>query len=309
MLPRTVLLCALLTAGLSAAVRADYFSFDLTSPGRVDFPAWIPQRPVAAAKDHAELALPIIPGPADTDLVLTVVFREEPGSFLAVYWQDRDGRRQLLCANLFENINLPNQRTLLINRPELGGPGKLILQSSERVLNILRVRIDWARPGVVRLVDGIPNGALITTGDKIYSPEEVDGTPLTPVADSWQGVTLLTSISERAERIEHGTAFPVALAAKVNRARVEVLVNGLPLDGAIRLWLNGRLVGNLAVEVPDLNDPGYSRDGSFVGWRKATVMLPPGLLTVGDNTFQFEGPANLPLAIRDFLLQVTYAAH
>ncbi len=106
--------------------------------------------------------------------------------------------------NLFENIGLLNQRTLLINRPTMGGPGKVVLKSSQAVLNILRVRLDWARPGVVRLVDNVPNGALVTTGGKMFAPEEVDGSPLTPIADSWEGRILTTSVTDQAERIEKG---------------------------------------------------------------------------------------------------------
>jgi hypothetical protein len=300
---------ALATCGTIAVARADYFNFDPTSTGHVTYPSWVPRRPVATAREHAELAFPIQPVPNDYDLVLTVVFQEEFGAFLSVYWQDRDGNRQLLCPNLFENINLLNQRTLLISRAIMGGPGKVILQSSQRVLNVLRVRLERARPGVVRLVDGVPNGALIATGNKIYAAEEVDGSPLTPVADEWQGSTLTTSITDQAERIEQGVAFPVGIDAKVRRARVEVLVNGLPLDGSIRLWVNRQLAGTRSVEVPDLNDPGYVSNGSFIGWRKAVLLLPPGLLVVGENTFQFEGPAGQPLAIRDFLLQLSYTAN
>ncbi|MBW0001317.1 MAG: hypothetical protein JO015_19655 [Verrucomicrobia bacterium] len=304
---RTVLFALATFCGLLAVARADFFNFDPTSTGHVTYPSWVPRRPVATAREHAELSFPIQPVPNDYDLVLTAVFQEELGAFLSVYWQDRDGNRQLLCSNLFENINLLNQRTLLISRAIMGGPGKVILQSSHRVLNVLRVRLEWARPGVVRLVDSVPNGALIATGEKFYAAEEVDGSPLTAVADNWEGATLTTSVTDQAERVEQGVVFPVGIDAKVRRARVEVLVNGLPLDGSIRLWVNRQLAGILSVEVPNLNDPGYSPDGTFVGWRKAVLLLPPGLLIVGENTFQFEGPTDQPLAIRDFLLQLAYA--
>jgi len=144
------------------SVLADSFVFDPTTNGRVSLPSWLPDRPVAIASNHAELAFKVIPVADDDDLALTVVFIEQMGGYLSVYWQPQGGSRQLLCANLFENISLPNQRTILINRPTLGGPGKLILSSSSDVLNIKRVRLDWARPGVVRLYDLMPNGALIT---------------------------------------------------------------------------------------------------------------------------------------------------
>ena len=194
-----------------------------------------------------------------TTWLLTVVFQEEPGGFLSVYWQNALGKRELLAPNLFENIGLPNQRTLLIKRPTMAGPGKVILKSSQAVLNVLRVRLDWARPGVVRLVDNVPNGALVMSGGKMFAPEEVDGSPLTPIADSWEGRILTTSVTDQAERIEKGIDFAISIPDKLARARLEVLVNGLRLDQTLTLWVNGSAVGALALEVPDLTDPGYEK--------------------------------------------------
>lgn len=291
---------------------ADSFLFDPMTNGRVKLPPWIPSRPVAIASNHSELSFDIVPVAEDDDLAVTTVFAEQTGAYLSVYWQPNGGSRQLICANLFENIDLPNQRTLLINRPTMGGPGKLILQSSSSVLNILRVRLDWVRPGVVRLDDSVPNGALVTTGGKLYSPEEVDGSPLTAIADTWEGKILTTSITDNAERIEQGVAYPVSVPGAVKRARLEVLVNGLPLDGTVDLWVNGQLAGKLAMEVPDLTDPGFGQDPAwgdqYSGWRKGVLFIPAGQLKKGDNVFEFQGPPKTALAIRDFLLQIQYAA-
>lgn len=290
---------------------ADSFTLDLTTTGRPSFPVWMPERPLAAPKPQAELSFPVVPGANDDDLALTVVFREEAGGFLSVYWENALGRRELLAPNLFENIGLPNQRTLLIKRPTMAGPGKVVLKSSQAVLNVLRVRLDWARPGVVRLVDNIPNGALVTTGGKMYAPEEVDGSTLTPIADSWEGKILTTSVTDTAERIEEGIDYSVTIPNKVVRARVEVLVNGLELDQSIVLWLNGRAYGPIALEIPDLTDPGYDKTSSgvthFIGWRKGMFLLKGEQLAVGDNHFQFQTPPGAQIAIRDFLLQVEYS--
>jgi hypothetical protein len=292
---------------------ADSFTFDLRATGRLEFPAWIPDRPLASPKSQAELSFPVVPGADDDDLAVTVVFQEEVGGFLSVYWESALGKRQLLAPNLFENIGLLNQRTLLINRPTMGGPGKIILKSSQAVLNILRVRLDWARPGVVRLVDNIPNGALVTTGGKMFAPEEVDGSPLTPIADSWEGRILTTSVTDQPERIEKGIEFSVSVPNKVTRVRLEVLVNGLRLNQTLELWLNGAAVGTLALEVPDLTDPGYEKeeDGTlhFTGWRKGVLILKGAQILVGDNRFQFQAPPDAQVAIRDFLLQLQYAAN
>jgi len=297
---------------LGQSVLAESFLFDPTTNGRVPLPAWLPDRPVAVASNHAELSFHIVPIADDDDLALTVVFNEEMGGYLGVYWQPQGGSRQLICANLFENISLPNQRTILINRPTLGGPGKLILESSSAVLNIRRVRLDWARPGVVRLYDLMPNGALITSSGKLYAPEEVDGSPLTPVADRWEGKILTTSITENAERVEQGVRYPVSITKPVRRVRVEVLVNGLPFGNSVKLWLNGEPIGSLAMEIPDLTDPGYFHSRQlgdhFTGWRKGEFLLSANQIKKGDNVFQFQGPPKTPLAIRDFLLQIQYSS-
>jgi hypothetical protein len=297
-------------AGIAASY-ADSFTLDLTTTGRPEFPNWMPERPLAAPKTQAELSFPVVPGPNDDDLALTVVFQEEAGAFLSVYWEDSSGKRELLAPNLFENIGLPNQRTLLIKRPTMAGPGKIVLKSSRDVLNVLRVRLDWARPGVVRLVDNIPNGALVTTGSKMYASEEVDGSTLTPIADSWEGKILTTSVTDRAERIEQGIDYAVALPAKVVRARVELLVNGLEIDQSLVLWLNDRAYGPIAFEIPDLTDPGYDKTSGgtahFIGWRKGMILINGGQLTVGENHFQFQTPPGSQIAIRDFLLQVEYS--
>lgn len=292
---------------------ADSFTFDLKATGRLEFPAWIPDRPLAVPKSQAELSFPVVPGADDDDLALTVVFQEEVGGYLSVYWESALGKRELLAPNLFENIGLPNQRTLLINRPTMGGPGKVVLKSSQAVLNILRVRLDWARPGVVRLVDNVPNGALVTTGGKMFAPEEVNGSPLTPIADSWEGRILTTSVTDQAERIEKGIDFSVSVPDKVSRVRLEVLVNGLRLDQTLTLWLNGTVVGALALEVPDLTDPGYEKGSggtmSFTGWRKGVFVLSGSQIPVGENHFQFQTPPGTKVAIRDFLLQLEYVAN
>ena len=193
----------------------------------------------------------------------------------------------------------------------MAGGGRVVLKSSQETLNVLRVRLDWARPGVVRLVDNVPNGGLITTGGKMFAPEEVDGSALTPIADWWEGKILTTSVTDRAERIESGIDYSVSLSEKVVRARIELLVNGLPVDQSLILWLNGRACGPMALEIPDLSDPGYDKTGGevayFVGWRKGVSLLRGGQLVVGENHFQFQTPPQSQVAIRDFLLQVEYA--
>jgi len=106
--------------------------------------------------------------------------------------------------------------------------------------------------------------------------------------------------------------YPVSIPKPVRRVRLEVLVNGLPLNSSVKLWLNGAQIGSLAMEIPELTDPGYfhsrSRGDHYTGWRKGAFLLSARQVKKGDNVFQFQGPPNTPLAIRDFLLQIQYAS-
>ena len=144
----------------------------------------------------------------------------------------------------------------------------------------------------------------------MYAPEEVDGSVLTPIADSWEGEILTTSVTDHAERIENGIDFSIDIPKKVLRARIELLVNGLEVNQPMNLWLNGQGYGQIAIEIPDLTDPGYDKTTSgvarFIGWREGVFLLKGEQLVVGENHFQFQVPSGAQVAIRDFLLQVEY---
>ena len=71
----------ILYLGAVGCCLADSFTFDLRATGRLEFPAWIPDRPLAVPKTQAELSFPVVPGSDDDDLALTVVFQEEIGGF------------------------------------------------------------------------------------------------------------------------------------------------------------------------------------------------------------------------------------
>src|ERR1700738_5649794 len=94
----------ILYLGVVDCCLADSFTFDLRATGRLEFPAWIPDRPLAVPKAQAELSFPVVPGSDDDDLALTIVFQEETGGFLSVYWERALGARQLLAPNLVENL-------------------------------------------------------------------------------------------------------------------------------------------------------------------------------------------------------------
>src|SRR5260370_21660096 len=54
---------------------ADSFTFDLRATGRLEFPSWIPDRPLAFPKAQSELSFPVVPGSDADDLALAVVFQ------------------------------------------------------------------------------------------------------------------------------------------------------------------------------------------------------------------------------------------
>lgn len=276
-------------------------------------PSWLTSRPVELPAEHAVIGFAITPPADNTDLAVTFYFTETPGGFLRVYWKGAKDS-EMLAENLYEGIGMANQRTLLIKRSTLSSPGTLYVQSSESTLNVSRVHWEWVTPSPVSLADSAKQTVLVSGVKGLYAQEEVDGSPAKSKVDEVGQSVVTAALTDKPERIEGGVEFTAALQAVPQFARVEVKLAGVAPGKAVGLWVNGTLAGGVTLEVPDLNDPGYSTvsDGAtqaYTGWRKGSIYIPASLLASGDNRFQFavqDATASMPIAIKDFLLQLKY---
>lgn len=290
------------------------FTIDLrASEQSWSLPSWLNARPVELPAEHAVIGFEITPPASETNLAATFYFTEASGGFLRVYWKGAKNS-EMLSENLYEGIGMANQRTLLIKRSTLSSSGTLYVQSSEQTLNLMRVHFEWTLPVPVSLADTVRQTMLVNALGNLYAQDEVDGIPVKPKADEI-GQTVVTAVlADKPERIEDGVEFTATLQSVPQFARLEAKLSGVLAGKAARLWINGTLVGDLALELPDLNDPGYntaSDDNSltYTGWRKGSIYIPATLLVAGENRFQFavqDATTSTPIAVKDLMLQLKY---
>lgn len=292
------------------------FTLDLASSGQAQaLPSWMTGQPMASPSDHATVSFPIAPPQDDSNLAVTFYFQETAGGFLRVYWAGAQ-TNEMLSENLFEGIEMPNQRTLLIKRATLSSPGTLSVQSSENTLNVSRIHWQWVEPAPVSLADEAAQSALVNAGGKVLDEGEINGAPLLPLQDKITGSVVTAALTEKPERIETGVEFVATLQTVPPWARMELEISGAPPGKPVLLWINGEFAGEVSVELPDLTDPGYQQGSggglSYVGWRKGVLFVPVTLLKAGDNQFQFglkdvaPSPQASPLAVKNLLLQLKY---
>jgi hypothetical protein len=270
----------------------------------------------------------LIKAPAGTgDLAVTLYFTEVDGGSLRVFWQGTgQGSSQAvtLSDNLYEDVAMPNQRTLLIPKSIIGTGGVLTIQASSSDAGISRIEWNWVSMVNVATTDPAAVPALLRTGNQMLRTEDVTGDPPPPSADRIQSKTIAAVIRQEPIRIEEGVDFTATIVAAPTLARMEVQLLGVPLDRNVAFWINGTAVNQVALEAPNLADAGYqwqvnqsdstaSPKAIYVGWRKGTVLIPAQMLIAGENHFHFQwvespdpaAPVS-PLALKDFIVQLSY---
>lgn len=275
-------------------------------------PAWFQAKPAEPGM-LGRAAFGVLPAAEGRDCLVTVCFRESEGGFLRILWEGQDGEAVTLSENFYEGIGLANKRSLLLSRALVGEGGALVFQSGSQDLGLDKLKLEWLHSVPVQVVEG-EGVRVLEEGGKGLSADELHGDAPFPEEDLWRGEIVTAPLLEKPERIEEGTVFACVLEKAPEQALLEVEVAGLPVDQALRVWVNGTQAGILVPEVPVLEDPGYNRDAagsvSYAGWRKGRLLLNTEGLRADDNEFQF-GPAEKdgalpPIAVKNLKLQLRY---
>lgn len=255
----------------------------------------------------------IRPPVGNAKLALTLVFREPADGFARVIWQG-PGRAVTLCSNLFERAASLHQRTLLIERESLGGPGQVTIESTGSDPVLERVDLTWVEPLVLAAGWTAPSGLYLTSSGKIFPGDELQGAGRHLPMDEEKGSVMDAVLDAGPVKIDaqNPVRFVAPIAGKPAYGRIEAQVAGLILGQEPSVWVNGQEMGGLAVEVPGLDDPGYrenlwNREIGFGGWRKVVVYVPAGVLRTGENQVDWRESGS-QTTLRNLRLQVVFAA-
>lgn len=276
-------------------------------------PAWFGPAQTAAAANMTVWRAPIRPPPGQSRLAVTLVFEETQGGFARLIWQG-PGRAVTICGNLYEGAAPLHARTLLLDRETLGGPGQLVLEATGTRPVLARAELSWVEPLVLAASGWTPPGLYLAPSGKIFPADELHGQGRRAPADEPRGRILDAVLDAGPVRVQANTPvrFVAPLLVAPSHARLEAQVAGLGPGEEPLLWINGRPLAAVAVELPALDDAGYRwRTGeaglAYGGWRKLTALVPPGWLSAGENQLDWQCPqGSTGMTVRHLRLQVSY---
>ena len=276
-------------------------------------PSWFGPVQTAAGANMTVWRAPIRPPPGQSRLAVTLVFEETQGGFARLIWQG-PGRAVTVCGNLYENAAPLHARTLLLDRETLAGPGQLVLEATGTRPVLVRAELSWVEPLVLAASGWTPPGLYLSPAGRVIPGDELHGQGPRAPLDEQRGRIIDAVLDAGPVKIRPDA--PVRFVAPVStapsHARIEARIAGLGPGEEPILWVNGRPVVALAVDLPALDDAGYRwlPGGSglgYGGWRKVTAHVPPGWLAPGENHLDWQCPAgSAGMTIRHLRLQVSY---
>ena len=314
-----LLACSARASDLPAAV-----TLDLPIPDNLATPAWL-GHPDTPATAFAALNMPILTPDPNASLLVTIYFQEKQGGFMRIVWKGTQGA-QLLSDNIYENIGMANQRSLLISPATLVGDGILTFQCGDTALGIQRIKLEWLENKNGLVSPEVQDLLVTPASGTTQSAQSLNGQASPVALAAWQGQIVSVPISDQPLRIEQGVEFSIDLDKVPVSARLALKETGLPLGKHLVVWINQARAGTITPAVPDLLDEGFLADAtastSYVGWRDGSFYVPVSLLKPGVNAVQFSdeseaastpGTASAsnsgtqpPLAVKAVVMQLNY---
>lgn len=255
------------------------------------------------------------PPPGSSRLAVTLVFDESQGGFGRLLWQGAS-RSVTLCGNLYEGAAPQMQRTLLVDRETLGGPGTLVVETTGTGSAVLKAELAWVEPLVLAATGWTPPGLYLTPSGKVFPEDELRGEGRRTASDQERGNVADAVVDAGPVRVDPArpVRFLLPVAKAPGFARLEADAAGLLPGEVPALAVNGRPLGGVSVELPGLEDPGYlanPRAGTvgYGGWRKVRAWISPGLLWAGENQIDWQSvPGGSAHTLRNVRLQLEYGS-
>ncbi|MCX6936164.1 MAG: hypothetical protein NTZ01_08280 [Verrucomicrobia bacterium] len=286
--------------------------WDVQTPRGV-FPGWFGPVYAQAGLNMYTWRAQVRPPAGEAKLALTLVFREPSDGFARVIWQG-PGRAVTLCGNLYERAASLHQRTLLLDRDTLVGPGQIIVESTGTVPVLERVELVWVEPLVLAAGWAAPPGLYLTPAGKILPAEELHGDGRRAPSDEDKGAVMDAVLDAGPVKIDplNPVRFLASIAGQPAYGRLEAQVAGMAPGEEPVIGVNGRALSGLAAEVPGLDDPGYrqakmGQEMNYGGWRKVVAYVPVGFLRSGENQVDWQSATGTAgMTLRNLRLQVVF---
>lgn len=285
--------------------------WDASAPAAPPF--WFGPVQTASAANMTVWRANLRPPPGQSRLAVTLVFEETQGGFARLIWQG-PGRAVTICGNLYEGAAPLHSRTLLLDRATLAGPGQLVLEATGTRPVLARAELSWVEPLVLAASGWTPPGLYLAPSGKIFPADETHGQGRRAPQDERRGRIIDAVLDGGPVKIQpqNPVRFLAPMSAGPSHARLEAQVAGLGPGEEPVLWVNGRPLAAVAVELPRLDDAGYrwssaGGDLAYGGWRTVTAHVPPGWLVAGENWVDWQCPSGSPgMTLRSLRLQVNY---
>ena len=276
-------------------------------------PAWFGPVQTAAGANMTVWRASVRPPPGQSRLAVTLVFEETQGGFARLIWQG-PARAVTLCGNLYEGAAPLHARTLLLDRETLGGSGQLVVEATGTRPVLSRAELSWVEPLVLAASGWAPPGLYLSPSGKIFPADELHGQGRRAPQDEKKDRIIDAVVDAGPLKIlpQMPVRFLIPVTAAPTHARVEAQVAGLAPGEEPLLWINGRPLPAVAVDLPALDDAGYRWSSSgaglaYGGWRRVTAHVPPGGLSAGENQLDWQSPVgSAGMTVRHLRLQLSY---
>ena len=276
-------------------------------------PTWFGPVQTASGANMTVWRAAIRPPAGQSRLAVTLLFEESQGGFARLIWLG-PGRAVTICGNLYEGAAPLHLRTLLLDRETLAGPGQLVLEATGTRPVLARAELFWVEPLVLAAPGDRAPGLYLAPSGRIFPADELRGEGRRAPSDEKKGRMIDAVLDAGPVKIQPRTPvrFVAPFTGSPSHARIEAQVAGLAPGEEPSLWVNGRPIAAVSVELPGLEDAGYrwTADGfSYGGWRTVTAMVPSGWITAGENQIDWHCPdAGAGITVRNIRLQVAYDA-
>lgn len=281
---------------------------DTLQHGEDNPPVGLAAWPTESHEGLASIRIPLLSLNDDGCLLVTVMFEDAPDRILLAKWQDAAGQESVVASGLSDGVSGWNQRTFKVPYENLQGDGTLLLETDAEKQPIKRVVLAWTWPTGVYMSPGGQGIEVVQDAERVYTDRDLGKVGSGPIPDSWTAGIWRAYLQEKIEPLDEATEFSVPFETLPRAVIFRARVFGFPLDAAPEIWVNGRKVAQVSMEVPGLGRPGYFRgergEMLFAGWRNVEAVLPAQVFSAGENSIVLSGHRNA--YINEAMLELSF---